>query len=281
MELKVFALTLLLACTANAFSLAARDTKTVITPFLDYGPQIKPVIEQLLELLSAINLPIRSEPLTISLEDLLKDVIGENATSPIKGTLTLSNIVLGLKPGATCDSVIVNMLGITAPIPLEVVVSLPGVGITADYDLNALLLGIIPVRGTGPMYAGVDITAGVVDSAFKAKAGSTPGSFTKFDYLLDLKSILVKLEGLLGGPEISDQINKIIQNLIDDSVTPFLVENLRILHPIIKAVIHDALNEAVKDITYQSLICQLDPSSIFCPKPPTMEKLSSLFKMNF
>ncbi|CAG7836692.1 unnamed protein product [Allacma fusca] len=260
MKLTTVVITLIFACSAHAFSVS-RGSGNHVAPLQDFGPTVKEALDSILASLAEGDpIPIDLIPeLRLNLTELIGAIIGENATSPIKGEMVITAPAIGLKPGGVCERASVILNSIVRPVDLDVLVSLPGAGIVGDYSINALLLGIIPVRGEGRFYLGVDLSAGVTDTSLKLKLGSANGTLTSFEYLFDLRSLDINLEGLIGGPDLSDKINEILNDFIDKEITPALISLEATLHPVLRAILHDTLNEVVKPITYQMLLDLLNP----------------------
>jgi hypothetical protein len=252
----------LVVCSAQAFLLPGGTN--AVAPFLDYGNQVKAALDGILQSLGDSDpiplFPEYIEDITLPWEVLLRPIIGENATSPLTGTVTIKAPGLKLQPGAQCNNASLELIGVVQPLKINIVsASIPAAGIVGEYAVDATLLGLIPIRGQGPFFVGIDLEAGIKDSALKFKLGSNNGTMTKFDYILNLRGINVQFDGLLGGPELSEQFNKLINNLISDVVTPTIASLLDTLHPIIALALKDVLNEFVKPITYQMILDLLNP----------------------
>jgi hypothetical protein len=261
MKLTTVALSLaILACTSHAFSLP-KLTDNQVAPNADYGEQVKVVVDGLLaSIAEGEPIPIELIPeLRINITEILASLIGANVTSPIKGNMVITDPAIALKPGGVCESASVILNGIVQPLNLDVLVSLPGAGLVGDYSIDAIVLGIIPVRGAGRFYFGLDVSAGIVDTSLKFKLGSSNGTFTKFDYVFDLRSIDISLEGLIGTPDLSDLINQIINDFINKELSPVVVSLEATLRPFIRAILHDILDVIAQPITYQMILDLLNP----------------------
>ncbi|CAG7836690.1 unnamed protein product [Allacma fusca] len=264
MGLKIFTLVLCCAFTAHTFSLNKKFHKDdpIATPKLDFGPGLGDLINAVIKNLTA-NGPVEIIPSLgpLNLTQIIPAIIGEDQLNPLKGTLNLSSIALTGLDGAEIVNSTFNLGGLLSPIKVNFDANLPGVGLGGNYGINALLLGILPVKGQGQFAMSIDITAGG-GGDLKALPSL---KFSAFDYKMDLRNVDVNFEGLIGSPELSEQINKIINNFIDDLLIPSINSLEEKLHLFINTTITDLLNEIVGEITYQKLLEILN--AILNPKP--------------
>jgi hypothetical protein len=263
MELKTLAFVLLFTFSAHAFSLNKdyNNKAPIAAPQVDFGPAIGDLINSILKNITA-NGPVELIPNLgpLNLTQILQTIIGEGNINPLKGSLSLSSVALIGLEGAEIVNSTINVPTLR-PIEINFDVDLPGVGLGGDYVIDALLLGILPVRGHGRFSAQIDLAAGGGGELRILM----PMKFNTFDYNLLLRNIDVDFEGLIGGPELSEQINKIINNFIDDLITPALTGLESALHPFINAIIHDLLDSVVGELTVAKLLEILN--GLLNPKP--------------
>ncbi|CAG7836691.1 unnamed protein product [Allacma fusca] len=236
---------------ASGLSLERRH----VAPNVDYGSAVGDALNNFIQtnLSDPLKLlPEGTEKIDIDLAELSQKIIGEGQTPPIKGSLSLADIfVKGVKQTGV-DKSVFDLPSIVRPVNIDIVLSNAALDLEGQYEIDATLMSLIPVRGKGRIT--LRITNLKAGAATLLKMFPLPMKVDAFNYLLTLDVFQVHFEDLIGGGDLSDKINEILNNLIQTQLLPGLTDPESSLHASINAILADVVNGAVSELTAQDLL---------------------------
>jgi hypothetical protein len=248
---QILALVCLCALGANGFSVERQD----VAPNVDYGSAIANALTSFIQgnLSDPLKLlPEGTDSLTLDLQELSQTIIGEGKTPPIKGTLILADILVhGLKQTGV-DKSVFDLASIIRPVVVDIELSNGALELEGYYEIDATLMSLIPVRGKGRIT--LKITNLRAGAATTLKLFPLPMKVDPFSYLINLDVFAVNFEDLIGGGDLSDKINEILNNLIATQLLPGLTDPESELHKSIDALLAGAINGVISELTAQDLL---------------------------
>lgn len=232
-----------------------RDNVKRGSPRIDYGPGI---VDTILEVLQGLPQSLLLVPDTGAVNLTALSLALLNSTL-LKGEATFWNVTVDSLPDTQIPVCSIVMNGIVQPLVVEVQATNPSVRLHGTYKTDALLSGLIPVRGQGNFSWKINLTA---DVAAKVKLLGSPLTMTDFAYAVgDLENLDIDIDGLLGGGELNQVVIDIVKTYI----------------PIIEKNVHATLVDTVKevflalDLTLNDLLDLLNPTTttLATPAPAT------------
>ncbi|XP_072383937.1 uncharacterized protein [Diabrotica undecimpunctata] len=215
----------LLVCCALVFGLTNAN---VISEYEDQNVALQGMFEDILN--GTINgiLGKMTDPLVLNNTNL---VFNEEGT--LEGVANLSDFKLfGIK------SLVATYIKITGMSKLNMTVKIPDISVNFKYNLDVLLLDLIPLYGKGVNNIEIEsidlnITGGIdLSSGIKVKDISV---------LIDLGNAVFNLNGLLNNPEFSALVN----TALNDNFCDFVDKNNELLSQILGQIFEEIINSAL------------------------------------
>jgi len=159
--------------------------------------------------------------------------------------------------GAVADiySTGLNLLEVTSlncnilTLAVELVMDMPAFHIGGHYNVDGLALAIFPIYGDGPF--SLDIGNFKINGRGQLGARLNGSLFMRqLDFTMEMGTMAIRFEGLLGGGELGDVLNQIMNEL------GLAVYNgvRAILHDTLMTVMLDFVNFSLKDVLLADII---------------------------
>jgi len=170
--------------------------------------------------------------------------------------LNISTPLLKMKGNvADIDSIGLKSLEVTSlscnliTLAVDLVMNMPSFHIGGQYDVEGMALIIFPIYGRGPFSLDIDNFQINGHGQLGARLN---GSLVmrNLDFTMEMQSMAIKFEGLLGGGELGDVINEIIQIIGLDVYNTVRA----ILHDTLMTVMIDFINFSLKDVLLSDII---------------------------
>ncbi|XP_028127909.1 uncharacterized protein LOC114324301 [Diabrotica virgifera virgifera] len=215
----------LIVCFALVFGLTNAN---VISEYENENVALQGIFEDILN--GTINgiLGKMTEPLVMNDTNL---VFKEEGT--LEGVANISNFKLsGLK------SLVATYIKITGASKLNMTVKLPSVSVNFKYNLDVLLLDLIPLYGKGVNNIEIDTISLNITGGINLSNGIKVNGI---GVLLDLGTAVFNLNGLLNNPEFSALVN----TALNDNFCDFVDKNAELLSKILGQIFEQIINNAL------------------------------------
>jgi len=208
---------------------------TKAPPPVIIGPEVAALINSIIQILpNPLQLKVSEVPINLT-------AATANSSLKIKGSLNLKTINLHNLRNLDVTQTSLVFEGLIS-IPLNVSLDskrLP-LYISADYSIDALVAGIIPIRGQGLLNASLDSFSFGCTGEFYALGSMT---LKNFDTAMDISTLKVSLGGLFGDAELADNVGRILADLVVVGVKD---NKWRVVDGVTKAF--DGLKMTLKDL---------------------------------